>query len=241
MHRSLFGIVKFGWDRESRKEVVIKISRHTLLSSSKSVSGLRVMENVVRECEVMRFLQRDLPSESGTPIFSPAHKKCKMSLDIPDKEDMYDDAAVLNGSQYICNLVDELSDDQFHYIITECAQGGDLYAVLSSMPNNRVNEQQARHYFKQMVSGVAFMHSRGVAHLDLSIENITLTHDDMVKIIDFGVGTVHPHNPYFHSTQSQPVSLAHVTDSNLVFPCNGITNTHEKVGKTGYMGSSSSS
>lgn len=42
-------------------------------------------------------------------------------------------------------------------------------------------------YFKQFVEGVSYMHNRGVAHMDLKLENIMI--DDVhkkVKIIDFG-------------------------------------------------------
>ncbi|DBA01327.1 TPA: hypothetical protein N0F65_001832 [Lagenidium giganteum] len=39
--------------------------------------------------------------------------------------------------------------------------------------------------FSQLVAGVAYMHARGIAHLDLSLENVFLTDDNSVRIGDF--------------------------------------------------------
>lgn len=40
--------------------------------------------------------------------------------------------------------------------------------------------------FRQICHGIAYMHSRGIAHLDIKPENILLTSDGVPKIIDFG-------------------------------------------------------
>lgn len=48
----------------------------------------------------------------------------------------------------------------------------------------------AQRYFKQILSGVEYLHSRGVAHRDLKPENILLDDHDIIKISDFGMATV---------------------------------------------------
>lgn len=40
--------------------------------------------------------------------------------------------------------------------------------------------------FRQIYQGVAYMHSRGLAHLDLKPENVLLNSEGAPKIIDFG-------------------------------------------------------
>ncbi|KAJ1652935.1 serine/threonine protein kinase [Dispira simplex] len=51
-------------------------------------------------------------------------------------------------------------------------------------------------YFAQLLHGLHHMHSQGVAHRDLKLDNVCLTHDGQVKIIDFGCATTFdPLNP----------------------------------------------
>lgn len=45
-------------------------------------------------------------------------------------------------------------------------------------------------YFKQMLSGLAYLHSMGIAHRDLKPENLLISPEGQLKIIDFGVSTV---------------------------------------------------
>lgn len=44
--------------------------------------------------------------------------------------------------------------------------------------------------FKQMIQGLAYLHSLGVAHRDIKPENLLLTMDGKLKITDFGVSDV---------------------------------------------------
>lgn len=48
----------------------------------------------------------------------------------------------------------------------------------------------AQRYFNQIVSGIEYLHSRGVAHRDLKPENILLDERDNIKVSDFGMATV---------------------------------------------------
>jgi len=45
----------------------------------------------------------------------------------------------------------------------------------------------ARALFKQIVDAVGFVHSKGVAHRDLKLENLFLAKDCVVKLADFGL------------------------------------------------------
>ncbi len=73
---------------------------------------------------------------------------------------------------------------EFHAYITELAKYGDFFDGLSDglFSNNRT---VIRTYFHQLIAGVEHMHSQGVAHLDLKLENLMLGDHFQLKIIDF--------------------------------------------------------
>ncbi|CAF3339468.1 unnamed protein product, partial [Rotaria sp. Silwood2] len=48
-------------------------------------------------------------------------------------------------------------------------------------------EGVAQHYFKQLITGMAYLHSLGVAHRDLKPENLLIANNDILKICDFGL------------------------------------------------------
>ncbi|XP_076049461.1 serine/threonine-protein kinase Chk1-like [Oratosquilla oratoria] len=64
----------------------------------------------------------------------------------------------------------------------EYCSRGNLQSSLSDL-----NEEEVESYFKQLLDGVAYIHSRGVVHRDLKPENLLLTKDKVLKISDFGL------------------------------------------------------
>ncbi|GLH07482.1 Serine/threonine-protein kinase grp [Gryllus bimaculatus] len=75
-----------------------------------------------------------------------------------------------------------------HYIFLEYASGGELFDRIE--PDVGMEEWQAQKYFKQLLNGVEYMHSQGIAHRDLKPENLLLDNHDNLKISDFGMATI---------------------------------------------------
>lgn len=48
------------------------------------------------------------------------------------------------------------------------------------------NEKLARYFFKQLISAVEYIHSKGYAHRDIKLENILLDEHFNLKVGDFG-------------------------------------------------------
>lgn len=71
------------------------------------------------------------------------------------------------------------------YVVMELAKGGDLMEYINN--KGRMDEQVARRLFGQVLSGLAHIHSCGVVHRDIKLENILLN-DDNCLISDFGLG-----------------------------------------------------
>ncbi|KAI8975524.1 kinase-like domain-containing protein, partial [Mycotypha africana] len=71
--------------------------------------------------------------------------------------------------------------------IMEYCAGGDLFAIIMA---ERMSEVEKSCCFKQLLQGLAYLHSTGVAHRDIKPENLLLTMDGTLKITDFGVSDV---------------------------------------------------
>ncbi|KAI1331398.1 putative serine/threonine protein kinase [Xylariaceae sp. FL0255] len=79
-------------------------------------------------------------------------------------------------------------DHVWRWIAMEYAEGGDLFDKIEA--DVGVSEDIAHVYFLQLISGVSFMHSKGVAHRDLKPENILMSESGNLKLADFGMATM---------------------------------------------------
>ncbi|EOD18594.1 hypothetical protein EMIHUDRAFT_470224 [Emiliania huxleyi CCMP1516] len=86
----------------------------------------------------------------------------------------------------IARLVDSCrTASGYDIIVTEAVGGGELLGLVERV--GRVPEERAKVLLAGVVSGVLHMHSRGLAHRDLKLENLLLTEagGSHVKIIDY--------------------------------------------------------
>lgn len=57
-------------------------------------------------------------------------------------------------------------------------------------PDVGMSVNEARRFFNQLMDGVNYLHTKGVAHRDLKPENLLLDEQDTLKISDFGMATM---------------------------------------------------
>lgn len=61
------------------------------------------------------------------------------------------------------------SDYRIHFVM-EFVRGGELYKIYQS--KKRFNEKVVRFYAAQLVLAIGYLHSKGIVHRDLKLENI---------------------------------------------------------------------
>jgi protein-serine/threonine kinase len=69
-------------------------------------------------------------------------------------------------------------------IILEYASGGELFDYI--LNHRYLKDQAARRLFAQLVSGVGYLHKKGIVHRDLKLENLLLDQNRNIIITDFG-------------------------------------------------------
>lgn len=74
------------------------------------------------------------------------------------------------------------------FIVLEYVTGGELFDKIVN--HGRMNEDEARRYFHQLINAIDFCHSRGVYHRDLKPENLLLDAYGILKISDFGLSAL---------------------------------------------------
>jgi len=65
----------------------------------------------------------------------------------------------------------------------EFCPGGDLYAAIK---RGRMSPSEVECCFKQILTGVTYLHSQGVAHRDIKPENLFFDLKGHLKVIDLG-------------------------------------------------------
>ncbi|GAA5985682.1 hypothetical protein JCM11641_001473 [Rhodosporidiobolus odoratus] len=84
----------------------------------------------------------------------------------------------------IVRLYDVIETDKYIGIVLEYASGGELFDHI--LAHRYLKERDASRLFAQLISGVSYLHSKGVVHRDLKLENLLLDRNRNVIITDFG-------------------------------------------------------
>jgi len=72
----------------------------------------------------------------------------------------------------IIKIYEFFKDEKFYYIISEFCEEGDLLTQLEAQKNGVFSEKLACNIMKQILSSVAYLHSKKIFHGDLKLENI---------------------------------------------------------------------
>ncbi|CAL9134991.1 unnamed protein product [Musa textilis] len=89
---------------------------------------------------------------------------------------------------HIIRLHEVLASRSKVYLVLELAKGGELFSRVED--RGHLPEDLCRRLFRQLVSAVAYSHSRGVFHRDLKPENLLLDEAGDLKVSDFGLAAL---------------------------------------------------
>ncbi|VAH85274.1 unnamed protein product [Triticum turgidum subsp. durum] len=91
------------------------------------------------------------------------------------------------------------------FVVMEYCQNGELLDYI--VEKGRLQEDEARRIFQQIISGVEYCHRNMVVHRDLKPENLLLDSKYNVKLVDFGLSNV-MHDGHFLKTSCGSLNYA---------------------------------
>jgi len=105
----------------------------------------------------------------------------------PDRLERFEhEARVLSTVNHpnILAIHDVGAQDDLHYLVSELLEGHTLREKMNAGP---LAQRRVADYAVEMARGLAAAHDKGIVHRDLKPDNIFITKDGRVKILDFGL------------------------------------------------------
>lgn len=86
-------------------------------------------------------------------------------------------------------VIDDPASEKL-YLVMQYVCNGPVVRVKSDFTCTPIAEPTCKNYFRQLLSGVRYLHKRHIVHHDIKPDNILLGADGVVYITDFGVSEV---------------------------------------------------
>ena len=112
----------------------------------------------------------------------------------------------------IINIYSTIEDKYTIYIIQEFVSGKDLLEYITS--KRSLDEKEACHIFQQLIFCVEYIHKLNISHRDLKPDNILLTNEKNIKLIDFGLSNFYNKNNNNNNNISNNKSIKNKTKNN---------------------------
>ncbi|OHS97372.1 CAMK family protein kinase [Tritrichomonas foetus] len=90
----------------------------------------------------------------------------------------------------IINIYEHFEDCGLLFIVLEYCAKGSLKTFSKTSEWKKLSEHDRKNIYYQIFSGISYIHSRGIAHLDIKPDNILIDSYNRVKISDFGISFI---------------------------------------------------
>lgn len=147
---------------------------------------------IIRPLDCKTFAVKEFRPRRNTESFKDYTRKCTAEYCI---------GSTLKHPNII-KTIDIIHENNRYYEVMEYAPI-DFFAVVMS---GEMSRQEINCCLKQILEGVSYLHSLGLAHRDLKLDNCVLTTEGILKIIDFGSAVIFKY-PYDQHGSRQEDSI----------------------------------
>ena len=117
-----------------------------------------------------------------------------INTDVDDREFMRTELAIVKLVSHanVVRTIDVFESLNQIFIVMERVRGGDLLHKLQRM--GKMSEFEAQRTVFALVTAIQYLHEKGIIHRDIKPENVLITEEGVVKVTDFGLSALVPHN-----------------------------------------------
>lgn len=184
--RGTFGVVYLAVDENGTQYALKECSKQRLTKLNRSALMRLRRQALMNNCSqrtsnLSHNEASSVPSvNSALEVNSLIHREIAVmkKLDHPNLVSLYE-------------VLDNPNSESLILVLEWCSQGSIMPAEDEYNGNAPpIPLDQARLYFRDLILGVEYLHSRGVCHRDIKADNVLLSDDDVVKLADFGVSEI---------------------------------------------------
>ena len=152
----------------------------------KEISGYKIVDTLGKGGmgEVYLAIKEKIDRKVAIKYLSPEFSNSKET-----SQRFLNEAKVLSGLSHnnIVGLIDFDEDDNGMYYIMEYVKGESLYDIIYGFDFKKINTNRKINIIKQTLNAFSYMHSKNIIHRDVTIGNIMISEEGIVKILDFGI------------------------------------------------------
>lgn len=89
----------------------------------------------------------------------------------------------------LIEVLDDPNEDSLYMVLEMCKKGVIMKVGMEEQADP-YDDESCRCWFRDLILGIEYLHAQGVVHRDIKPDNLLLTEDDILKIVDFGVSEI---------------------------------------------------
>ncbi|CAM1505567.1 Fc.00g112040.m01.CDS01 [Cosmosporella sp. VM-42] len=94
----------------------------------------------------------------------------------------------------LIEVLDDPEEDSLYMVLEVCKRGVVMKVGLEEQADP-YPEESCRCWFRDLILGIEYLHAQGVIHRDIKPDNLLLSDDDVLKVVDFGVSEMFATKP----------------------------------------------
>ncbi|EME43556.1 hypothetical protein DOTSEDRAFT_72806 [Dothistroma septosporum NZE10] len=185
--RGSFGAVHLATDQYGHEYAVKEFSKSRLRK--------RAQSNLLRNPKQLGRRPGHLAAAAGRGFNSPLHRQSsgdKLNGESNNSLELIkEEIAIMKKLDHhnlvsLIEVLDDPEEDSLYMVLEMCKKGVVMKVGLEERAEP-YNEETCRCWFRDMILGIEYLHAQGIIHRDIKPDNCLVTHDDVLKIVDFGV------------------------------------------------------